>query len=265
MQFKIDLTFGLVSFPAKREGAIEAEVETKNLCLGTEANPHEPAAFKQDPSYCTSCGESSYSPVTTRAKGVKSGSAYALIDAAAAATEAVTYATQYKKGLSVVTHPAAEVEAATIPEGTTYYLTPADASVAGHYVMLARLVAAHPELAFVGLYTPKTKTSLWRLAVHKGALVMRQMAPAERMKPTPALHEGAVNEKLYALLEQSLSLTTEGFDPATYENGYTKALQRMVAESTEAVTLTGEPAEAKPTMTPDDDALIASLNALLEA
>lgn len=252
----ITLQFGLVTVPAKSEGAIEKKPDMSNMCLGQPDMPEHPATPVTAPKTCAHCGP--IRDYTALKKGIKSGGSYTLVDQSEIAEAKAEFTAGYKGVLNLVPHPAADFLAATAPGESLNYLTPADASAAGHYKLLVRMVESHPELAFVGLHTPVSATNLFMLGVRDGVLVMEQRTRSQALKPAPSVG-GDLNEGLYAMLEGALQAFITPYDADAYEDGYTKALQKMAAEGEQVTT---DKAEGKSPIIVTDDALMEKLRAL---
>lgn len=257
MARNIEVQFGLLSFPGKADKAKETKESMSNMCKGQPDKPeHDPLPIKQ-PYTCTSCG-----PVTdydSLVKGIKRGSTYAIVEQGDVADAKDTYTKEYKDVINLVPVPSADFLAATGPGDTADYLIPATAAGANHYQLLARLIAAHPELSFVGLHTPRSATSLYQVTVREGVLIMEKRTRSQDLKEAPSVG-GEVNEALFAALDGMLeSLVTE-FDPDAYEDKYQMALDQM-ADAAEVVSVDSKKPE-KATGVVTDAELMEKLRAL---
>jgi len=256
------VTFGLVSIAAKAEVATITKTSLAYLCTGQPGKPEHPPSPRKQPSICETCG-----PITDTdalLRGVKSGQSYTLVDAEAAEEAKEEYGRAYHKVLNVVPHPSAEFLNATAAGKSLHYITPADVSGADHYQLLVRLITEHPELAFVGLHTPRSATSLYHLTVREGVLVMAQRTREGAVKPAPSVG-GEVNDALYAMLDGALSQFVVPYDPATYADTYQDTLDDMIANG-QTVNVGGDdnrPDALRATVSDDD--IMAKLKVLVAA
>jgi non-homologous end joining protein Ku len=257
MARNIQVSFGLLSFAGKADKATITRESMSNLCPGQPGKEsHDPSPLKQ-PKVCEKCG-----PITDHEvllKGIKRGSTYALVTQDDVAEAKEEYVKEYLEQISLVAHPAGDFLAQTAPGESVNYITPADAAGANIYQSLAKLIAAHPELAFVGLHTPRSSTSLFQFTVRDGILVMEQRTRSQSLKPAPSVG-GEVNEKLYGLLDATLEISTEPYDPEAYEDKYAAAVERMASEAD--VVSIGTTAEAPVTGVLVEADLIAKLEKL---
>lgn len=226
---KITLGFGLMSVNCKRDVAVTTKPTLSNMCVGQPGKPTHEASPVRRPAVCTVCG-----PITDESvfvKGVASGKTYTVIDSDAANEAKNDYAKAYLGTLSLVPHPAQEFMLSTGEGKALHYLTPADQSSENFYALLAKLIADHPEVVFVGLFTPRSATCLFYLTVREGVIVMAERTRTTALKPLPSVG-GVVNEKLYAALEGMLEEGVEPYAPDAYEDRYAAALASLLDEGT---------------------------------
>lgn len=250
------LTFGLLTFPIKLDTATDKAVSLTNLCPGQPGKGAHDLSPVKMPRTCDSCGP--ITDYTVLKKGLKQGSSYVVLDASDLSTAKESYGSTYKGHLNFVPHPAEQFMKATAPGETLHYITPADAGGANHYQMLVRLVADHPELSFVTLYTPVSATNLYVLSVRDDVLVLEQRVRTQALKPAPSVG-GTINEQLFDLLSTQISMFVTEYNPDTYEDGYAAAVQAL-AEGAETVNV-GTPATSAPVAMSDDE-LMVKLRAL---
>lgn len=257
---KLTVTLGLVSIACRSESAIDKPEDPKNLCVGQPGKEaHDPSPSMAPPT-CGVCG-----PITDRGALVKGfkvdDGTYALVSQEDVAEAKETYSKEYKKVLNLVPHPAQQFLAETGPGDTLNYLTPEDASSAGHYQLLVKLVESHPELCFASLHTPRSATSLYMLRVKDGVLMMEKRTRTQNLKAAPSVG-GTVNEALFAQLDGLLPMFVADYDPAAYEDKYLSALAEMI-DNAEQGHLAGVVAPtAAPVVKISDDELMAKLQAL---
>ena len=251
----ITFQFGLVSFPAKLDKATETPVEMKNLCVGQPNQPtHDPTPLTA-PRTCAECGPIVDNSVIV--KGIKQGSSYAITTQEAVAEAKIQNTDAYKGKVNLVAHPSADFEAHTAPGRSLYYLTP-DPAAADHYQLVARLIAAHPELSFVSLYTPRSAAGLYRVVVRDGVLVMEERTRGQALKAAPSIG-GTVNEQLYGMLEGVLGTLVSAYDPDAYEDKYAVAINMLAVQAQDIVALGKVPAADAPTPVSSDADLMAKL------
>jgi non-homologous end joining protein Ku len=254
----ITFQFGLVSFPAKLDKATETPVEMKNLCVGQpQQPPHDPTPLTA-PRVCASCG-----PIvdnTVIVKGIKQGTTYAITTQESVAEAKIKNTDAYKGKVNLVPHPSSDFEAHTAPGKSLYFLTP-DPAAADHYALMVRLVSSHPELSFVSLYTPRSAAGLYRVVVRDGVLVLEERTRGQAIKAAPQI-SGTVNDALYGMLEGVLSTLVQPYDPATYEDQYAVAINRLAVAAQDMVSLGKGPSAEAPAAVSTDDDLMAKLAAL---
>lgn len=256
---KITLQFGLVTVAANMETAVDKPVSMSNLCVGQPGHAeHDPVPLKM-PKTCAECGE--VTDIHALVKGVKSGQTYTLVNPDDLVDAKAKFTAQYKGAINVVPHPADEFMALTGQGESLHYLTPADAGGAGHYQLLVRLVEQHPELAFAGLFTPMSATSLYVLRVRQGVLMLEQRTREQAMRPVPSVG-GDVNDALYAMLESVLPSLITQYDAAAYEDTYRLAVDTMLASGQQVAVAADAPAAP---VAPSDADLMAKLQALVTA
>lgn len=255
---KMTVSFGLMSFVTKRETARVTVPTVSYLCVGQPGHPAHEASPRRAPYHCDVCGPIIDNDVLVR--GVKTGKTYTLVDVTAAQELRAEYADKYDS-LSLVPHPAADFLAQTGEGRALHYLTPADAGQADHYALLAQLIQSHPELAFVGLYTPRSATSLFHLTVRDGVILMAERTRTDSLKPMPSVG-GEVNEKLYGMLDSMLDQFTEPYDAERYEDTYATTLADLI-DNGEVLAI--DTTTKKPVKAMTDDELMAKLAELKPA
>lgn len=108
---------------------------------------------------------------------------YGIVTVDKAAVGAAIIGGDDEKLLEITAHPADEVEASTVPAGVGYrFRLPAKAGGVHHEMLAAitKVVADHPELAFLGEMVLRGSRSLYRLTVWRGQLVAESLIhPAE--------------------------------------------------------------------------------------
>lgn len=221
------LSFGLFSLPAKVAKAIDDEIHFSNLCIGQPEHEGHTASPVRQPWTCGTCG-----PITDTSKlvkGEKQGTGtYAVVSAEQIEEAKQKYANEYLKKLDLVPVPAGDFLAGTVAGDSLNFLTPANVGDHNRYQLMLRLVGEHPELAFVGLYTPKSVTHLYRVTVLQDCLVMEERVKSDRLRQVPEVG-GEVDEAHYGVAEASLAIFTQEWDPKAYEDQYQETLRQMIA------------------------------------
>lgn len=261
MARNISISYGLLSFAGKLDGAREKPPETRNLCKGQPGkNGHDPMLLVQ-PSQCPDCGP--IADFSVIVKGVKQGNTYAIITQDQVKDAKVETSSASKGKASFVTHRAADFMAKTAAGAALYYVTPAPGNE-DLYQLLTALVAAHPELAFTSLYTPVSKEALYVLSVREGVLCMEERTREQNLKPAPATG-GDVNQPMFDLLEATLDKMTMPYDPDTYADTYAVKLAQLAIEAQDQVAFGSKGKTETPAVTSDMADLAEKLKALAES
>lgn len=140
-------------------------------------------------------------------------------------------AAEFKKLIPVTPHDRFEVDNTTLPGDKTYYLVPS----AGHedaYHTLVRLIQNHPELAFMGRFTVRTRLAIYQLVVMDGVLALRERIPGDELRPAPLLASpsAATAQVLDTMAEQVLALpdVVQPFDLDAYRDASGAALAALL-------------------------------------
>ena len=225
----IHIAFGeLLNVQMHIENAIETKPSMSNLCVGQPGHEAHNARPLTMPRTCVECG-----PIVDTAvlqKGIKKGKDYVVVTQEENAEAKEAYAGQYREMLNLVAHPAEQFMAETGPGDKLYYLTPASDKTAGQYQTLRTFVAGHPELAFVGLYTPVSATGLYRLTTRGDVLVMEKRERSQNLKAAPSVG-GESMDKLAMFLEMTLEDSVSDYVPNAYEDQYHLALETMAGDA----------------------------------
>lgn len=262
MAFNITLNYSLMSVACKYEKATVTEEAMKNLCLGQPGKPAHDATPLTQPKTCATCG-----PVvdfTVIKKGVKQGSTYAILEQTEVAEVKQQNVDAYKGKIDIVQVPSTDFLANTGVGKSINYVTPAAGSE-GHYALLAKLIEEHPERAFVGLFTPRSRVGLYRLTTHKGVIVMEERTREQNMKPVPEVDD-EVNQPMFDLLEATMDKLDTPYDPDAFEDKYAVAVAELAIQAQDSVALGTTPKTTTKATVPASDAdLMAKLKALAES
>ena len=230
----LTLAFGLISTQVRLTGAVDKQTTPKlnTVCVGqpTGVHPdHPPVAVKQAME-CSLCGV--INDKSTLKKGQPSGDGFVIVDADKIKAARTETGDEHKKSIKFTAHKAEEVTKDTAPNGTLYYLEPEAGADA--YALLRDLIAKHPEVAFVALYTVSSRVGMYVARVHDNTIVLEGLHRESELKAAPEFDDAPVNEDLYGMAEQFLNGMVTDFDADSYEDAYTARLTEML-ESTRVV------------------------------
>lgn len=227
----IVLKMGAVMAQVDINSGVEKEAALKTVCVGDAAIPHVPTPVRQSTA-CPGCGNSQYD--TFKKARVEGRSSFVLVEQTEVAETRANAVGMTKEIIELSAHPIEEVREQTIQgDGSVYYLTPSKPALAPLLDLLRDTLYRHPELAFMGLWTPSSRPNLYEVKLFGNTLVMESRARTESLKiiQQPA---GDVAEVVQAQMDALLPTMTTVFDPATYADTYQEKLAALVA-SREAV------------------------------
>lgn len=118
-----------------------------------------------------------------------------------------------RTAIDLTVHPADEVEACTISTGNVYRLKPRDNEA--QYALMLEL-ARNPSMAFVGEYTNKGATLLYRIVARGDLLVMTELVRPDRVTAPFSVPPVEVDGRLLETGKALVSSLTEPFDPAAW-------------------------------------------------
>lgn len=226
----LTLAFGLISTQVRLTGAVEKDTTPRlnTLCVGDEkGSAHAPRPIKQGYT-CEDCG-----PLTDKTvlkKGKPAGDGYVIVDAEEVTKARTDTGAEFKKSIKFTAHKAADVIEGTAPNGTLYYLAPEGSADA--YSLLRDLIAKHPEVAFVALYTVSSRVGMYVARVHGDAIVLEGRYRESELKAAPDFDQAPVNEQLYGMAEQFLDGMVTDFNADEYADKYTERINAMLEAST---------------------------------
>lgn len=258
----VALSLGLVTASVSIHSAIESsKTGNKSCCAGPPGAEHDLTPIGQV-NRCSTCNRDV--PYGDIVKAHPVGDGFVRIEAEEI-VEAKQDATALKKVASLTPHSAAEVEVATVNGDKAYYLTP-DLGHETTYAILRSLVVAHPELAFVCQWTPRSNASMFRLQHRDGTLMLTERVRPSGVKPAPTVTASAP-DAMIAMGEQVLLLpgVITDFDPATYVDTYEQRLAAIIATK-QVVAAGGTPTVAtSPSLPVGQQNAMAALEAMLAA
>ncbi len=137
-----------------------------------------------------------------------------------------------RTGIELLVHPATDVEACTFPSGNVYRLRPRDSQA--HYGLVLNLVR-NRNVAFIGEWTNKGATLLYRLIEHGGVLVLTELVRPDLVHENEILPDVSFPERLLATGEMLVESLTEPFDAEQYQDRRRIRLEAMAARYRETV------------------------------
>jgi non-homologous end joining protein Ku len=225
---KLMIQFGLIAMSVTLSKTVAAESGFKTVCVGDDpASPHEPTPIKQTRA-CPACSNADYGSFK---KATVAGSTYTLLDVEEI-RQAKEEAVAGTKGvLALTAHNIGEIKANTSPDGSTYYLTPADPNSAKVYALIVDTLKEHAEFGLLGLWTPISRTSLYEIYLQDDTLMMGQRARSEQLSivPVPLTEPDPM---LKAQMGMLLPMMIQPYDPATYADTYRTKIDTLLATKT---------------------------------
>jgi non-homologous end joining protein Ku len=225
----VALSFGLLTVAVNVKSAIVPKARNVTVCTGSGGKPsHDPVRIRQYNS-CTECGTVEFHEIK-RAREAAEG-LVVLTDEDREELAATNEET--KLTMRMTPHPVEPVDQNTAPGEKAYFLE----CVPGHeqsFTVLKHLVEAHPELAFMLKYSPRTSMGVYRVLVRDGALLIQERIDGERYSEAPETNPIEVPEALLAMGEQVLNLpgVIVDFDLAAYRDATEDKIAEIVASRT---------------------------------
>jgi non-homologous end joining protein Ku len=202
ISFHVDLLSAVQSKQAKAAGA--STILTCPTCH--EAEVHSPLKQRY---FC----EQGHGPFD-KADAVKALSVDGTITPAPIekVAEAVVV-TGDRTAIELTVHPASEVEACTVSTGNVYRLKPRDNEA--QYALMLEL-AGNSSVAFVGEYTNKGATLLYRIVARGDLLIMTELVRPDRVTAPFEVPAVAVDERLLATGKTLVDSLTEPFEATAW-------------------------------------------------
>lgn len=258
----VAFSVGLVTVSCSINGATEKAAGNVTVCCGTDpAKPHDPQRISQV-RRCADCGDVPYTALK-KAREVPTGLVLLEDDEI---VEAKGDAEKYKTQVALTPHPAATVYARTAPGEKAYYVTP-DPGHEVAYDVLRTMIGNHPELAFVGQWTPRSNAGQFRVTVREGCLMMTELVREQQVK-TPPVVTAEAPEAMRAMAEQVLLLpdVVQDYDPDTYADRYEERIQALLAtKQVVSAGGTATPTPSAPSIPASQQAAMDALSAMLAA
>lgn len=252
----VSLVFGQVIIPVNITNAVIRDESLSNICCGDSNKPHDAAGIRNNPA-CPVCGNQD---ATTWRKGRKErDGSYVPVDVTEVKQLQEEAVAGTKDMLTIGWHPANDVLTKTAPGKGCYQLTPSKEGLRSFFDGVVDAIERHPELAFMTLWSPTTRSNQYQLTVQSGALVMVERVRAENLNLTPQ-PATSVGQSDRDMLDQFvIAPKVSAFDPTTYADSFKAKLEALIAarQSTPGAVLPSAP--SAPAATVDLSSLLASL------
>jgi len=147
--------------------------------------------------------------------------------APAASVAQVTTVDGDRTAIELTVHPTDEVEACTVSTGNIYRLRPRDNEA--QYALMLEL-ARNTSVAFIGEYTNKGATLLYRIVARGDLLVMTELVRPDRVTVPFEVPAVKVDERLLSTGETLVASLTEPFEPAAWADRRKVRLNDLAAK-----------------------------------
>lgn len=255
----VKLAFGLVGCTVTLYNAIEPDKSGNvTICQGPDSENEHPPIKLRYPKVCEKCGEIPQEQV--RKAQVVGDEFIPLTDEEIAGARESDL--ELKKLAGLTPHPAAAVDESTVPGEKLYYLVPEGS--ADVYAAMRHLVVAHPELAWMLRWTPRSRASQFRLVAFGEVLAFQERVHPDNVRSRPEV-DAPDNPALIAMAEQVLALPgmVTDYDPETYADKYGEKIAALVASKTPVAGVTPLVAPSATPVAASD--AMAALQAMLNA
>ena len=170
--------------------AVSEQKETLNTaCIGL-SKPH-PINLIREKKYCYIC-DNTNKDTFVKVKKIIDGD-YKIVDKEV--LEAAEAPDEVKHQLTLTPHPAEEVDKILL-NGKSYYLKPNKPVNTAQYKLYIAMLERHPKTAFVTEWASRSNAALYRLCVHRGILMIAELARPETMNEPPVIIDKDFNPKL---------------------------------------------------------------------
>lgn len=242
------LSWGLINCIVNVEGAVQTEESLVTVCDGAPVKPHAPTKVHMK-RHCASCGgEVAYNDLK-KAREIGRGN-FVIVEQQEVADLRASVVGASTKALGITSHDATEVFEATLQGSKVYFLVPSNAAQLAPYSLILDGVMRHPEMAFMGIWTPRTRPAMFQLKGFNGkALTLEERVWPEAVRQTPDVNIIAPPKELQAQFDMVLGAMTTPFDVSQFADQYKAKLDALVA-SREVVAGVADEPTAKGASTP---------------
>lgn len=203
---------------------VDSDSGLKQVCTGTPDAEHAPTQISLKRT-CATCGEIPYGQIK-KAQVLGDGFKVVTDEEVAQVKNETLGAT--KKMVTLTAHPTEGVAGKILTGGSIYTVSPSDPAQMQAYAILHDVVTRHPDVTLLGLFTPASRTNLYRLGTYGDALVLEQQHRTNEINivepMTPPI--GAAAE---AQIDTFLAGSLQVFDPANYVDAYAERLAEVLA------------------------------------
>jgi len=223
---KITVSLALASAQVNVYTAIEKEAGNTIVCTGKdEQHTHVATQIKQT-RVCPVPDCENSDPATFRSVAPTGDGGGVLLDAGEREAIKKAAAEATKDRIALTPHPVENVRSSTIPSGSVYWLS-AQPSIGWDHLVDA--MARHPEVAFLGTWSPQGKPNLYEFRMFGTTMLMVQVARTEAIKveaqPAPTLLDAFTQSQMDMLVAG----TTKDYDPAVYVSEFETKMAELVA------------------------------------
>lgn len=226
----VKLTVGpFLSVTVNVLGAVDdddKETSLSNICAGHPpfSAEHPPSGVKQD----LKCPVCDNNDKTSFKKGRISGSTFSIVDSVAVAAAAVATAGNPLL-MEFTAHAASDLDGKTLNGDKVYFLD-CQGGYEKIYALLVALVNSRPDLVLLTTWASRTKPAMYRLTTFNGALAVQKLAWLTSIRKAPIINE-TPDAKNLAQAQALIEMTVTPFDPATYVDTRSAALQALIAQA----------------------------------
>ncbi len=239
------LSWGLINCIVNVEGAVKAEESLSTVCDGQGKHPPTKVHMKR---HCATCAsEVSYTDLK-KAREVGKGN-FVLVDQQEVADIRASVVGASTKALGITSSPAEEVFTTTLQGEKVYFLLPSNAAQLGPYSLILDGVMRHPEKAFMGIWTPRSRPAMFQLKAFQGkALTLEERVWPEKVRTTPGVDFIEPPQVLREQFDMVLENMTTPFDVTQFADTYKRKLDELVASKEVVAGISDEPTKAGPSM-----------------
>lgn len=231
----IVLQLGAITTSVNIDGAVIKEESLKTVCRGPaegngDANQHghAPTPVRNSPT-CPTCSNTEYSTFEkARQVGTTRAPEYAIVEAEEVQQTRANAVGATKDIIQLSVHRTEDVSTQTIQGESVYWLAPHKPALAPLYGMFVDSLRRHPELTFMGLWTPVARVGLYQVKLFGDTLVMeaRHRTESIKVEQQEVVSPDATGQ---GMIDTILASLVKDFDPATYADTYQRDLEALIA------------------------------------